>query len=82
MNDLYKEEIYNELRMLGGEENVEFYKQGEISFGVLKDALLCGYTINELQDTYNKYIKSSLIDCVTFNELILTANMVKKYGGR
>lgn len=82
MNDLYKEEIYNELRMLGGEENVEFYKQGEISFGVLKDALLCGYTINELQDTYNKYIKSSLIDCVTFNELILTANMVKQCGGR
>lgn len=82
MNCLYKQEIYNELRMLGGEETVEFYKQGEISFGVLKDALLCGYTINELQDTYNKYIKSSLIDCVTFNELILTANMVKKCGGR
>lgn len=82
MNDLYKEEIYNELRMLGMEETVEFYKQGEISFGVLKDALLCGYTIGDLKDTYNKYKQSSLTGCVTFNELILTANMVKKCGGR
>lgn len=77
MNYLYKQEIYNELRMLGGEESVEFYKDSGIAFGTLKDALLCGYTVNELQDTYNKYIKSSLTDSITFNELILTASMIK-----
>ncbi|WP_195618791.1 hypothetical protein [Clostridium paraputrificum] len=69
--------MYNELRMLGNEEAVELYKEPGIGFRTLKDALLCGYTVNDLKDTYDKYISSSLTNYFTFNELILTANMIK-----
>jgi len=55
----------NILEMIGGEELKEYYKinKDEISFDLLQDNILAGYTLNEIKEAYEKvkYIDSSIM---------------------
>jgi len=55
----------NILEMIGGEELKEYYKinKDKISFDLLQDNILAGYTLNEIKEAYEKvkYIDSSIM---------------------
>lgn len=65
-----------DLKQLGGAEAVELYRKNIISFETLKKALLYGYTVRQLEDTYKKFLTIKY-KTYTFDDVITLITQYK-----
>jgi hypothetical protein len=69
--DIKHTEQLNILDMIGNKELVDYYEENknEISFDLLKDNILVGYTLNEIKEAYEK-VKQVTNDSITINQML------------
>ena len=71
MNNTYKE---IELEIIGNKSAVNLFRRDIISFDVLKSALLCGYTVQDIENAYDKFLNLSKNGIsFSFDDIILGA---------